>query len=175
MRRSNINIPSEGYEYIVGRNVVLESLKAGRTFKNIYLEASLEGQRPSLTDTYSKDTRINAIITRAKTANVSISYVARQEILNIEDGIAQKSEGVIGIVKDRKEYTVEEILALCKTKNKEPFIIVVNNILYEENLGAILRTCAAGGVDAVIIPKRDKRELTATVVRISMGGANMFH
>ena len=40
------------------------------------------------------------------------------------------------------------------------------------NLGAIIRTCEAAGVDAIIIPKRRGVEINSTVMKVSAGALN---
>jgi 23S rRNA (guanosine2251-2'-O)-methyltransferase len=152
----------ENSEVIGGRNVVLENLKAGRQVSEVYLENGL---------TAGKDERIRDIITITRNFHIPLQNVESGFLkdIGIKSGI--NTEGIIAIVAKRNDLDTKELLALCTKKGKEPFIIVVNNILYEENLGAILRTSAASGVDGIIIPKRDKREVTPTVERISMGGA----
>jgi 23S rRNA (guanosine2251-2'-O)-methyltransferase len=157
-------------EIIAGRNVISEALKSDRVFRKIFIEENVitkkeEGQG------YSNDTRINDIILLARKRHIATKYVLRSDVKEVEEKILIPSEGIIAIVEKREEMTIRDALAHCTKKNKEPFFIIVNNILYEENLGAILRTAAAGGVDAIILPKRDKRFVTPNVARISMGGS----
>lgn len=161
-RTLNVAQLKENQEYVGGRNVVHEALKAGRGIEKLFIEKGIA---------YSNDSRINDIITIAKAKSISIISVERETLQEVERTIGIKSEGIVAVADMREDMDIDDILALCKRKNKEPFFIIINNILYEENLGAVLRTCAAGGVDALIIPKRDKRDITPTVVRISMGGS----
>lgn len=160
MQRNSLNNKTE--EYLFGRNFLLEALKTERVFTRIILEKSLG---------YSKDTRIHAIIERAQANHIPVSFVAKDAIQKIENDEDAQSGGVIGIAQIREELSVKEVLAHCKTIPKEPFFLLINNILYEENLGAILRSAAAGGVDGLIVPKREKRLVNAQIQRSSMGGS----
>ncbi|HIH89499.1 TPA: RNA methyltransferase, partial [Candidatus Bathyarchaeota archaeon] len=49
-------------------------------------------------------------------------------------------------------------------------IIILDGVEDPQNLGSVLRTADAAGVDAVLIPKKESVGLTPTVLRVSMGG-----
>lgn len=55
--------------------------------------------------------------------------------------------------------------------NKEPFLLILDEVQDPHNLGACLRTADGAGVDAVIVPKDRSVGLTDTVRRIACGGA----
>jgi 23S rRNA (guanosine2251-2'-O)-methyltransferase len=48
---------------------------------------------------------------------------------------------------------------------------LVDEVNYEHNLGAILRSAMGAGVHAVVIPTRRGKGITAVVQRVAMGGA----
>ncbi|NOY75400.1 MAG: 23S rRNA (guanosine(2251)-2'-O)-methyltransferase RlmB [Kiritimatiellaeota bacterium] len=58
-----------------------------------------------------------------------------------------------------------------------PLVLILDGIQDPHNLGACLRTAAAAGVDAVVVPKDRAVSLTDTVRRIACGGAESvpFH
>jgi len=67
-----------------------------------------------------------------------------------------------------------ELFRLLKTV-KNPLLLVLDCVQDPHNLGACLRTAAAVGVQAVIVPNRRSAPLTETVRRIACGGAeNVF-
>jgi 23S rRNA (guanosine2251-2'-O)-methyltransferase len=61
-------------------------------------------------------------------------------------------------------YTIGE-------KEKNPLLLILDQVQDPHNLGACLRTADAAGVHAVVAPKNRAASLTETVVRISAGGA----
>lgn len=68
------------------------------------------------------------------------------------------------------EYAVfEEMLDKFETEGKEPFLLMLDSIEDPHNLGSILRTCDATGVDGVIIPQRRASGLTSVVAKTSTG------
>ena len=52
--------------------------------------------------------------------------------------------------------------------------MILDGLEDPHNLGSILRTADASGVDGVIIPKRRSVALTQTVAKASTGQYNMF-
>lgn len=158
-------IHEQDTEYLVGRNVLVEALKSERTFKKIFIEENLKNRG------YSNDSRVRDIINIAQKRSIPLEAIQGRQQAKIEQEVGVTSEGVIGLVEKRERLNIQDLFALCTKKNKEPFFIVINNLLYEENLGAILRSASAGGVDGLILPKRDAREVNANVARISMGGS----
>ena len=68
------------------------------------------------------------------------------------------------------EYTpLEEILDAAQRKESAPFLLLLDELEDPHNLGAILRTADAVGVDGVLIPKRRSCPLSATVAKTSAG------
>ena len=54
--------------------------------------------------------------------------------------------------------------------NKNPeFIVILDHLEDPHNFGAIIRTCEAAGVDAIIIPKDRQVQVNATVMKTSVG------
>ena len=64
---------------------------------------------------------------------------------------------------------MSEILAYAKSKNEEPFIIVLDGLNDAHNLGSIVRTANAAGAHGIIIPKRRSVTLNSTVSKVSAG------
>ena len=54
--------------------------------------------------------------------------------------------------------------------NSNPsFVVILDHIEDPHNFGAIIRTCEAAGVDAIIIPKDRQVQVNATVMKTSVG------
>jgi len=53
-------------------------------------------------------------------------------------------------------------------------LLILERITDPHNVGACIRTAAAAGVDAVIVPKNRSCHLTSTVRKISSGGAELI-
>src|SRR3989344_6092197 len=142
---------------IEGRNVVLEALKSGRNIKKIYLEEFLKGMK------------IDSLISLAQRSNVSVEFVSRNFLKSISK--TKSSQGVIALADRVSLITSTKFLEQVRDI-EEVCVVVLHSLTYEQNLGAILRSCAASGVEALAIPKGRKTKITPVVERISMGGIN---
>ncbi|MGN0472981.1 MAG: 23S rRNA (guanosine(2251)-2'-O)-methyltransferase RlmB [Lachnospiraceae bacterium] len=140
---------------IEGRNAVIEAFRAAKTIDKLYI---LDG---------CQDGPMMTIRREAKKAGTLVRYVDRERL----DQMSQtgKHQGVIATVAAYEYAEVEDILAAARTRNEEPFLVLLDNIEDPHNLGAIIRTANLAGAHGVIIPKNRAVGLTATVARTSAG------
>lgn len=106
-----------------------------------------------------------------KVAKNAIPYVisTREELTTL---IANdKHQGVVALIADYQYRSLEELFQKIKDK-KFPLVLVIDQIEDPRNFGAILRTCDAVNVDAVIILKQRQVMLNATVAKTSAGAIN---
>ncbi len=147
--------PREENDLIIGRNAVSELLKSGREIDRILVAPS---------DNRGSIVRILAL---AREKGVPIKDTTAQKLDSITGGASH--QGVIAFCAAHEYVSVEDILKKAEEKNHAPFIIVCDEIEDPHNLGAILRTAEACGVDGVIIPKRRNVGLTSIVSKTSAG------
>lgn len=138
---------------IIGRNPVLEALKAEEPLDTIYMN----GAGGSLG-------RISAL---AKSRGIVVKNVTDQKLSQMANGAAH--QGVIATGACASYVTLEDLLDISRKKGTAPFLIVCDEIEDPHNLGAIIRTAEAAGADGVIIPKRRSASLNATVHKTSAG------
>ena len=60
-------------------------------------------------------------------------------------------------------------LDLAKSKNEDPFIVILDELEDPHNLGSIVRTAELCGAHGIIIPKRRNVGVTGTVYKASVG------
>jgi 23S rRNA (guanosine2251-2'-O)-methyltransferase len=151
---SNEKTESEESEnnYIYGRHPVLEALKTEAAFNKVWI-----GE-------YTRDT--SEIVEFLKEKGIPYKIVPRTK-LNDLVGENTNHQGVVAEISG-KEYTdFEELIELCKVKS--PFFIILDKVEDPHNLGAIIRTADAAGVDAIIIPKHKAVGLTGVVAKTAAG------
>ncbi|QIK56418.1 23S rRNA (guanosine(2251)-2'-O)-methyltransferase RlmB [Erysipelothrix sp. HDW6A] len=137
-------------KYIFGKNTVVSFLKTGKRPQRVYLFD--KGNYPE-------------IVQLAKSQNVELSFVAKHRLDKMVDGVHQ------GVVAEVEDYKYMELDVLIKNaKNK--LIVMCDQLEDPHNLGAILRTADATGVDGVIIGKHRSVSLTDTVAKVSTGAIN---
>lgn len=139
---------------IEGRNPVLEALRAGNEIFNIVVEEGLKS-----------DDRVREILELARKQQIPIIKKGWKNINRIS--ITQVHQGVIAFGKPLPTYSLAWVLENCRKKNKDPLIVVIPKVLYDHNLGAIIRTCEGAGIDCLMINNRNS--LNTAVSRGSMG------
>lgn len=138
-------------EMIAGRNPVLEALRAGRTIKKIIIA---KGTKPA---------GVQEIIKLAQDNKVPVQWAARQQLDELVAGA--RHQGVVAAAAAIAYANLEDLLSI----DANPFLLLLDEIHDPHNLGAIIRTADAAGVQGVIIPKRRSAQLTTTVAKASAG------
>ncbi len=150
-------------ELIVGRNAVLEALKAGREIEKINIQKLEGGQHPSGS--------VKQIIAKAKENKIPVYHSDKQFMDKILDGAKVNHQGVIATASNYSYCEVEDILAFAEKKGEKPFIVILDGLEDPHNLGAIIRTAECAGAHGIIIPKRRSVSVNETVLRTSAGAA----
>ncbi|MGH2463712.1 MAG: 23S rRNA (guanosine(2251)-2'-O)-methyltransferase RlmB [Candidatus Limnocylindria bacterium] len=145
-------------EWIGGRRPVAEALAAGRSARRLLMA---RGLRPS--------PELRAIRSAATEASIPIEEVDRDRLGRLAgfDG----HQGVLLEVGPRRWSDPNEILAAAVYGAHPPFLLVLEHLQDPVNLGALLRTAEAAGVDGVIFPERGSAPLTAAAVKSSAGAS----
>ena len=139
---------------LIGRNPILEALKAGADIEKILVKKEADGS-------------LIPIINKAKAAGIPVSETDRRRLDEIAEG--GNHQGIIAYTPVASYVSVEDILAAARRKGRAPFIIILDKITDPHNLGSIIRTANCAGADGVIIPKRGSVGLNATVAKTSAG------
>lgn len=140
---------------IVGRNPVIEALRAGREINKLLVSKG------------AKEGSIQQVLGMARQAGIVIQEVDRSRL----DALApdQAHQGVIAMVAAHRYAEVDEILAKAAEKGEDALILVLDGIEDPQNLGSLLRTADAVGAHGVVIPERRAVGLTETVAKVSAG------
>ena len=99
------------------------------------------------------------------------------EMLRSKGTIALIVMGIIIYIVDKKSKSNVEYKDISLNTNdllnkENPLVVMLDHIQDPHNFGAIIRTCEAAGVDAIIIPKKRSVEITSTVMKVSAGALN---
>ena len=142
-------------DQVEGRNSVIELLESGKDINKIFITRG------------EKHGSINKIISMAKQRKIIIVEKDKKQM----DSMAkiQNYQGVIAQVPPFEYCEVEDILEYAKSKNEDPFLLILDGIEDPHNLGSIIRTAETAGVHGVIIPKRRAAAVNGTVNKVSAG------
>ena len=135
-------------EIIFGRNSVIAYLKSGELPLNVLLQ---------------KNTQLKEIEQYLDRSKVQVNYVSKSVLDKKSD--YSNHQGVIIEIEGYKTYEIDEVLE----SSKNNLLVMCDQLEDPHNLGAILRTCDATGVDGVIIGKHRSVRLNATVAKVSTG------
>lgn len=131
---------------VYGRNVALEYLKKSEKVKKIYLQ---EGFR---------DEKINLLIEKG---NIQPKYLPKFELDRLANGVHQ------GIILDVVDFSYTDYHKFIQ--DSESFVVILDHLEDPHNLGAIIRTSEAAGVNGIIIPKDRGVTVNSTVIKTSTG------
>lgn len=138
-------------DFVFGHHAVLETLKQGRGNK-LFIAEDLRGAK------------VDVLKELAREQSVPLKWVPKQKLDTLSDhGVHQ---GVILATTPFEYAVLEDLIANSKPN---PFFILLDGLEDPHNLGSILRTADASGVDGIIIPKHRSVGVTSTVVKTSTG------
>lgn len=138
-------------QYIYGKNTILEALKGDKNIFTVYLLKN------------TKDPKIAEICRKKR---ITIEYVDKQFFTTAVGNVVH--QGVMASMQEYQYYDIESILRSIPDR-KQPLLVMLDGLEDPHNLGAILRTCDAIGVDGIIIGKNRSVSLNATVAKVSTG------
>lgn len=139
---------------IYGINSVAEALKArGRSFEFI----SIAKER--------HDLRLQRIIEECRRIGLPVRFVSRAELDRMAGNVAH--QGVVAVTSAKQYSDLDDVIAA--KRGACSLLVVLDGVEDPHNLGAIIRTADAAGVDGLIIPERRAAGVSGTVTKVSAG------
>ena len=139
---------------IYGRNAVMEALEdEAVTIHKLHLSKS------------NKDAQIlETMKSIANKRGIEVKYHDKQSLSRISKNAKQDQGVALDIVLqhfgDEKEFMLNNI---------NYRIIALDGITNPQNLGMIIRSCAAGNVDAILLPTKGAAQISPLVIKASAG------
>jgi 23S rRNA (guanosine2251-2'-O)-methyltransferase len=148
----------EAPELLVGRNPVVEALRADIPATAVYVALGLDG-----------DERITEAIQLAGDRGLSVLEVSRHELDRMTGGVLHQG---IGLQVPPYAYSeLDDVLELAQQSGTAGLIVALDGVTDPRNLGAVVRSAAAFGAHGVLLPERRSASMTATAWRTSAGAA----
>lgn len=143
-------------EFVFGLAPVLEAILSKRQPISKLLVAS--GATPS---------RLTELRAAALGARIPVELCDRRKL----DALTQRAnhQGIVALLTVTGHSRYREIEEILDHLSDTPLVVLLDNIEDPHNLGAILRTCEAAGVDGVFVPDRRSAPLNETVAKTSAG------
>ncbi|MGA1839628.1 MAG: 23S rRNA (guanosine(2251)-2'-O)-methyltransferase RlmB [bacterium] len=142
---------------LFGRRPVLEVLSGKTPVQRILVAKNAHGYL------------LDRIFKCAGEKGVSVLRVPRHQIETLFPG--KVHQGVVAEISTRSEptYSLEECLEKMDKLPYPPFLLILDSIEDPHNLGALVRTANAVGVQGIIIPKHRSAGITPVVAKTSAG------
>jgi 23S rRNA (guanosine2251-2'-O)-methyltransferase len=144
-------------ETVLGRNPVLECLRAGVPATALYVALGTEA-----------DERLTESVSRAADLGISILEVPRADMDRMTNHHLHQG---IALQVPPYNYAHPDDLLAAATGSPPALLVALDNISDPRNLGAIVRSVSAFGGHGVVIPQRRSASVTAVAWRTSAGAA----
>ena len=134
------------------------------------LQHDLSHVHEVLVEAGSKNPRLVEIEETARRHEISVRRVALQALDGVAGGL--RHQGVIARYESPKQVEESALPGLVEAADGKALLLVLDGVQDPHNLGACLRSAAAAGVTAVLIPKDKAAPINATVRKTSAGAAD---
>ena len=144
-------------DFVFGRHAGLDYLKTHNSdqLNKVFLQHGVQ------------EDFANQVYAITKKKRLVVQTVPKNKLDRLVEG--GNHQGLVLAISSFEYANLDQLLDQFDQEGKEPFILMLDSIEDPHNLGSILRTCDATGVDAVIIPKRRASGLTSVVAKTSTG------
>lgn len=150
---------SKDNQWIAGINAVAAAVEhdAGNV-REVLLEAG------------AKNPRIAEIETSARRKDIDVRRVASSALDGVAGGL--RHQGAVARYTAAKTWDEDALPGLVEAAEGKALLLVLDGVQDPHNLGACLRSAAAAGATAVVIPKDKAVQVNATVRKTSAGAAD---
>jgi 23S rRNA (guanosine2251-2'-O)-methyltransferase len=147
------------HEIIYGRQPVRETLRAGR--RQVFRLVLADGIKPTGI--------VGQILSLAERANVPTQTINRRELDKLSG--EANHQGLAVEVSGYPYVALTDPLDAARQAQATAFLLLLDHIQDPQNLGSLLRTAEAVGIQGVVIPGRRAAGVTPAAVRASAGAA----
>ncbi|MGK5679543.1 23S rRNA (guanosine(2251)-2'-O)-methyltransferase RlmB [Actinoplanes sp. URMC 104] len=154
-RRSNPT--KEGPELLLGRNPVVEALRAAVPATALYVAQGID-----------IDERVAEIVRTAGDRGIPILEIGRNELDRMTGGVLHQG---IGLQVPPFAYENYDDMVTAALEQTAPLLVALDGVTDPRNVGAVIRSVAAFGGHGVFMTERRAAGITATAWRTSAGAA----
>lgn len=141
---------------IRNKNALLELLHSEATFEKITIVSGLE-----------QDNLTKEIIATANRRAIPIEKTPIRKMAKRRG--RQAREVLVGFLVAEDSHSLKDLLNELYQKNQDPFLLLINRVGLESNIGVTARTAFAVGVNGLIFQGDENRFLNEETLHFSMG------
>lgn len=139
---------------IFGTRAVIEAIDAGKTLDKVLV-------RRDMTSTIGRE-----LMQKLEGTATPIQRVPVEKLNQFTD---KNHQGVIAFLSPIDFCRIEDLVPTLFEEGKTPLLMVLDGITDVRNFGAIARSCACAGVDAIVIASRSGVAINGDAVKTSAG------
>ncbi len=139
---------------IYGRNAVLEALE----------DKTITIHKLHCSNSNKPVAQLDKMVSLAKARTIEIAYHDKKALSRISKN-AKQDQGVALDIVLEKAMSDDEFLA----NNKSFKVLALDGIHNPQNLGMIIRSAAAGNIDAILLPTKNSAQISPLVIKASVG------
>jgi 23S rRNA (guanosine2251-2'-O)-methyltransferase len=146
----------ESDDLIYGRRTIMAALESDRTLNRVWILSHLR-----------YDARFHALLDAAKRKGTVIDEVDSRRL----DFITEQAnhQGIAAQIASYEYLDLTALINQAKAATDSPVLVALDSMTDPHNLGAIIRTAEALGVQGVIIPQRRAVGITSVVAKVAAG------
>lgn len=148
---------SSNKDFVFGRHAGIDFLKtqSADRINKVFLQHGIQEEFA------------NQVYALAKKKRLVVQTVPKNKLDRLVQGGTH--QGLVLAVSSFEYADLDQLLDNFDQENKDAFLLMLDSIEDPHNLGSILRSADATGVDAIILPKRHASGLTSVVAKTSTG------
>ena len=123
-----------------------------------------------LVEAGGKNARLADIEAQARRLGIDVRRITQQALDGVAGGL--RHQGVVARYQAAKTWEEHELAGLIEQAEGRALILVLDGVQDPHNLGACLRSAAAAGATAVVIPRDKAVQVNATVRKTAAGAAD---
>ena len=158
---STVGKDAELGDLLYGKHTVLAALENNRQFNRIWITPKLH-----------HDSQFQPLVRQAKSKGTIIDEVDSRRLSQITSGA--NHQGIAAQVSPYSYVDLTNLIAQAKLSTQEPVIVIAEGITDPHNLGSIIRTAEALGINGLVIPQRRAVAITSTVMKVAAGALETF-
>ena len=143
-------------DILYGINPITEALKASkRKCFRIILE---EGK---------SNPRLKSLIKLVQLQNIKVEIISKSQFK--KRYLPYTHQGIVGYFSIKSSITLNNLISNALEESEQPILVLIDGIQDPHNLGAIIRSAEAMGVQGIVLPKHRVAPLNETVAKCSSG------
>ena len=142
------------YTLVMGRNPVLEALRAHQPFNRVFLQQGVRGA-------YESEVR-----QLCKAQTIPLQIIPRERFHKFTRA---NHQGILGLLSPVPYYRLADVLPLVYERSQTPLFVLLDGVTDTRNFGAIARTAELAGAQAVVVPLKNSVQITPDAIKTSAG------